>query len=90
MGKGNRTIPKRKKMGYALFIKRTDSKTVLTQWERVGFLFTTSKEAGEYRDRHFPSVPKWSIQSVRVTAGAVQAPEASDRPTTGARRKKAA
>lgn len=60
----NRTKQKRRKLGYALFIKRDTA----AKYERVGFLFDCSREAAEYREQHYPTVTKWSIQAVRVSA----------------------
>lgn len=65
----NRSIPKKLKMGYALYINRTGNKGG-QWWERVGFLFTSSLEASTYREREYPGVNKWSVQAVRVPTGA--------------------
>jgi hypothetical protein len=68
-----RTSKKRIKMGYALFIP--DRNGAPGKYERVGFLFGTSLEASQWRERHYPNVTKWSVQGVRVNCEPVSPAE---------------
>lgn len=63
----NRTVPKKVKMGYGLFINRTGEKGNAA-WERVGFLFNSANDANMWREANHPSVSKWRIQTIRISA----------------------
>ncbi len=59
-----RTVPKRLKMGYGLFINRTGEKG----WERVGYLFLNREDARSFCAQTYPGVPQWRIEAIRVSA----------------------
>lgn len=67
----NRTIPKKVKMGYALRIFSTQRE----EWERVGFCFTSRREAEEFRVKHHPSATKFTITGIKLSAEKLLMPE---------------
>lgn len=58
-------VPKLKKFGYALFIRRKTG-ALTSSMQRVGFLFNSSLEASKYREERYPNESDYTIQAVRV------------------------
>lgn len=55
-------------MGYELRINRTGQKGD-AYWERVG-LFNSSQEASDYRNSKYPTITKYTILGVKLSAPA--------------------
>lgn len=60
-----RNTPKSKKMGYALEINRT-GEPGKDNWSREGFLFDNSRDASDYRLKHYPNIESWRIFAIRL------------------------
>lgn len=58
-------VVENQRFGYRLTINRSGQPGSV-YWEKVGYLFTTSHEADEYRKLKYPDITKWTIQGVRL------------------------
>ncbi len=63
----NKTTPKSMRMGYELRINRSGENGA-RNWDRVGGTFSSTEAASDYKKKKYPTVTKYVVMGVRVSA----------------------